>query len=76
MSLSLNLLASLLGLIGTVVLFKFSYALESDNESSFGDGDPEIDARNQKRVKGQRIGLGFLCASFFCSGLATVLSAV
>lgn len=71
----LNLLASILGIIGTAVLFNFSYSLEPSETAQFGDPDEKyIEEKNKRRSIGQRVGIAFLFISFGCSGASVFCS--
>jgi hypothetical protein len=72
------LLSAVLGTAGTIILFFGSYSLEPREGAVWGG--PEVDkwnaardVRNAKRIVRQRIGLAFLCASFFAQGVAVFL---
>jgi hypothetical protein len=70
----MTLLSAALGIIGTLVLFYSSYALQPLSGSYFGgpetaERDSRISKKNKARVIWQRVGLAFLCASFVVQGL-------
>lgn len=71
----LNLASALSGVIGTLILYKNSYALEPGEGATFNSDDVEehnklIKARNLKRLHYQRAGLLFILAGFALAGSA------
>lgn len=73
-----GLASAIFGAIGTVILFRASYALQPFAGGPFGSdqmtrGNEDIKVMNARRVRFQRIGLAFLCGSFFIQGAAVFL---
>ena len=73
-----GLVSAGLGTIGTFILFRASYALQSLAGGVFGSNqlskyNEEIKAKNASRIRCQRIGLGFLFGSFFIQAVAVFL---
>ena len=61
--------SSVLGVIGTLILFFSGYALEPSQGACFGspavtEANKQIKSRNSKRLLWQRVGLAFLMLSF------------
>ena len=72
-----GLTSAVLGAIGTLILFFSSYTLQATEGGVFGspeitEHNNKIKAKNFKRLYWQRIGLGFLCASFAVQGLSVL----
>jgi hypothetical protein len=64
-----NLISALFGVVGTIVMFVGSYALQPSQGATFGSdavtaANKEIRRKNKNRVVLQRTGLGLLCISF------------
>jgi len=75
----INLASALLGVIGTIIMYRSSYSVESlETPGAFAEQVmPEIQrikTANAKRMRWQRVGLGFLCAAFVlrASGVHTL----
>lgn len=73
-----GLVPPVLGTIGTLILFRASYALQSFAGGVFGSDhltkyNEEIKAKNASRIRCQRVGLAFLCGSFFIQVVAVFL---
>lgn len=73
-----GLVSAILGAIGTIIMFRYSYALQSLEGGVFGSPEitecnNRINAENRRRHSWQRIGLGVLCFSFFVQAVASVL---
>lgn len=71
----LSLVSSAFGVLGTLMLFKGSYALEPFQGATFGSDavnarNAEIRAKNKKRIQLQKVGLSFILIGFFLSGVA------
>jgi hypothetical protein len=68
----LGLVSSAFGVLGTLMLFKGSYALEPFQGFSFGTDErtAKIQARNKQRIRLQRVGLSFILIGFLLSGVA------
>lgn len=68
----INLVAVALGAIGAFILYKWSFAFEGFTQFYSRDGEAlkAQTARNLKRQKKQRVGLGLIFASFALQGLA------
>ncbi|EPT3146301.1 hypothetical protein ACVQFM_003236 [Yersinia enterocolitica] len=66
----LQLLSFGLCLSGTVLMFLFSHSVESPPLAEFGDIEDErqIDGKNTRRVKMQRLGISLLSLSFLTQG--------
>lgn len=65
-----GLASAVLGAAGTIILFLSTYSIEPLEGGVFGspevyEGNNRVRAKNAKRLIWQRIGLGFLCGSFF-----------
>lgn len=60
----LNLLSATFGLIGTLLLYKGSYALEQFSEYMSEEQVQQRAAQNDKRIRIQRAGLALLTCSF------------
>lgn len=72
-----GLTSAALGAIGTLILFFSSYTFQATEGGVFGSSEiteynKSIKAKNAKRLYWQRIGLGFLCASFAIQGLSVL----
>lgn len=70
-----GLASALMGLIGTVILFRSSYSLEPFEGMVWGgpevtEHNRAVRVKNAKRSTWQRVGLGFLCLSFFIQALS------
>lgn len=70
--------SAVLGAIGTAILFLNSYADEPLIGGVFGSNaiteeNSRIKARNRRRHKWQKVGLLFLCLSFFVQAVAVFL---
>jgi hypothetical protein len=70
--------SAILGAIGTIILFFGSYALQPLEGGVFGSDalteyNIRIRAKNAKRLRWQRVGLGFLCCSFLVQAGAAFL---
>ncbi|WP_277810044.1 hypothetical protein [Chromohalobacter canadensis] len=73
-----GLVSAILGTIGTVILFLASYALQPFIGGFFGSEkvnkrNEDIKVKNANRIRFQRIGLAFLCGSFFIQAVAVFL---
>lgn len=71
-----NLAAAFFGVVGTIVMFVGSHALESLEGGVFGSdqitaANNETRRKNKKRLLLQRIGLGLLCISFLIQAFAS-----
>lgn len=71
----LNLVSAIFGVIGTLILYKNSYALEPSEGATFNSDAVEahnkiIKARNLKRLQHQKAGLLCILAGFVLAGLA------
>jgi hypothetical protein len=66
----INLAGVVLGAIGALVLYKWSFALESYTQRHDDASIKAQRARNLQRQRMQRVGLGLICASFAMQGLA------
>jgi hypothetical protein len=67
-----------LGAIGTIVLFRSSYAFKSLEGGVFGSAaltefNNRVTAENRRRDKWQKTGLVFLCLSFVVQAVAVFL---
>ena len=68
-------MAAVLGSVGGVVLFKWSFAFESlpfydDRAGTISKG---VGLRNRRRQAMQRVGLGLILASFVVQGMAQLV---
>ena len=73
-----GLSSAVLGVIGTVILFFSSYALEPFQGGVFGNKDVReynnhIRVKNSKRLRWQRVGLAFLVLSFSVQAVCSFL---
>jgi len=73
-----GLASAILGVIGTVILFLAGYALQPFVGGVFGSEEvnkhnEEVKVKNTNRIRFQRIGLVFLCGSFFIQAVAVFL---
>lgn len=75
----INLVSALCGVVGTLILYKNSYALEPSEGAVFDSDDvaahnKEVKARNLKRLQLQKAGLACILAGFVLAGLAQFFS--
>lgn len=73
-----GLAVALLGAIGTIILFFNTYSLEPLQGGIFGsleldENNKKIKNKNLNRIFFQKIGLGFLCASFIVQAISIFL---
>jgi hypothetical protein len=73
-----GLVSAILGATGTIILFFSSYALQPLEGGFFGSDEltecnNRIKAKNRRRHRWQRIGLGVLCLSFVVQAVASLL---
>ena len=64
-----NLVSAVSGVVGTIILFKNSYAVQPLEGGIFGSDaitsyNENIKKKNERRVVNQRVGLAFVCISF------------
>jgi zinc transporter ZupT len=73
-----GLSAAVLGAVGTMILFRSSYAFRPLEGGIFGspaltEYNNRIKDENRRRHSWQRIGLGFLCLSFVVQAISSLL---
>lgn len=71
----INLASAIFGVIGTIILYKNSYAIEPTEGAPFNSESVKahnklIKARNLKRLQHQKLGLLCILAGFVLVGLA------
>jgi hypothetical protein len=71
----LNLVSALSGVIGALILFKWSFAFETPPSWVDDKAIKARDERNRSRMVMQRIGLLFICASFALQAISQFVPA-